>query len=477
MRPEIHFTPPSGWMNDPNGLVYLDGEYHLFYQHNPFDINWGHTSWGHAVSRDLLHWQHLPVAIPETDGVMAFSGSAVVDWHNTSRLGNGRNPPLVAAFTGFHPDTKIQDQRIAYSQDNGRTWHLYANNPIINLNETEFRDPKLLWHDNTQKWVMVVGLAMQRKLQFYKSTNLREWQFMSDLALPTAGTGVWECPDLFPMKTAAGREKWVLVISIGSGAIGGGSGVQYFVGEFDGCSFTADAFPPKWLDFGPDFYAVASWNNLPTEDGRTICLGWMSNLQYANVTPATAWRGQQSLPRELQLVEGENGYSLRQRPVYELQSQRRPYCQLSSFTIPNSSAFTQSLPMAAEIQLAIQPQTTTDIQLQLKAGHSQTLAYWIHISQETITLDRARIGHQFHAGFPNQFIAPLKLENGRVTLNIWLDLDSVELFTGNGRIAFSSLFFREQKPCQLIITPHNSHTTIIDCQIWSLQTKNLSEQP
>jgi sucrose-6-phosphate hydrolase SacC (GH32 family) len=241
-RPQYHFTPEKNWMNDPNGLVFYEGEYHLFYQYNPFGDKWGHMSWGHAVSSDLLHWQHLPLALPEEDGVMIFSGSAVVDWRNTSGFGAGDKPPMVAIYTGYRSSDNRQFQCLAYSNDKGRTWTKYSGNPVININAADFRDPKVQWHEATRRWIMTVSLSTQHKVCFYGSKDLKQWSLLSQFGPAGATSGVWECPDLFELPVDGANEKrWVLAVNIGSGSVAAGSGGQYFIGQFDGQKFVADS--------------------------------------------------------------------------------------------------------------------------------------------------------------------------------------------------------------------------------------------
>jgi sucrose-6-phosphate hydrolase SacC (GH32 family) len=244
-RPQFHFTPATNWMNDPNGMVYYDGEYHLFYQYNPFGDKWGHMSWGHAVSPDLVHWEHLPVALYEENGVMIFSGSAVVDWQNTSGFGQNGQPPLVAIYTGHYTEKPLQNQHIAYSTDRGRTWTKYAGNPVLDVGKADFRDPKVMWHAPTKRWVMTVTLPTERKVSFYGSPDLKQWTHLSDFGPAGAVKGIWECPDLFPVRIEGSlRRKWVLIMNIGSGSVAGGSGCQYFVGEFDVTRFVPDPNQP-----------------------------------------------------------------------------------------------------------------------------------------------------------------------------------------------------------------------------------------
>lgn len=242
MRPGFHFTAEMNWLNDPNGLVYHDGEWHLFYQYNPFGDTWGHMSWGHAVSRDLLSWEHLPVAIPEKDGIMAFSGSAVVDHANTSGFGTKENPPMVAIYTG-HREGR-QDQRLAYSNDKGRTWTMFEGNPVLDVEKADFRDPKVFWHAPTRRWVMVVALPIDRKASFYASSDLKKWEHLSDFGPAGSVKGIWECPDLFEAPIdGTNQKRWMLSINLGDHSVAGGSGAQYFTGGFDGKVFTADPLP------------------------------------------------------------------------------------------------------------------------------------------------------------------------------------------------------------------------------------------
>jgi levanase len=291
-RPQFHYTPAKNWMNDPNGLVYYKGEYHLFYQYNPFGSQWGHMSWGHAVSRDLVHWRELPVAIPEQGDEMVFSGSAVVDKANTSGLGTRRNPPMVAIYTAAKPGS--QAQALAYSTDRGRTFKRYEGNPVLDIGSGEFRDPKVFWYAPEREWRMVVAKAVERKIAIYRSPNLKDWTHLSDFGPANATGGVWECPDLFPLAVDGKRKrtKWVMIVNLNPGSIAGGSGAQYFVGDFDGTTFTADNevgeyTPPQgdlyegfegstygaWTTTGDAFGAGPAAGNVPPQGGVGGFLG------------------------------------------------------------------------------------------------------------------------------------------------------------------------------------------------------------
>jgi sucrose-6-phosphate hydrolase SacC (GH32 family) len=262
-RPQFHFTPERNWMNDPNGMVYFEGEYHLFYQYNPFGDKWGHMSWGHAVSPDLVHWEQLPVGLLEEDGVMIFSGSAVVDWKNTSEFGQEGRPPLVAIYTGHRPADGRQNQCLAFSHDRGRTWIKYEGNPVLDIESKNFRDPKVFWHEPTSQWVMVVAWSGDRTIRIYGSRNLKQWEHLSDFGPAGSVHGIWECPDLFPVpiKGEKNTERWVMVVNVGGGAPAGGSGCQYFVGQFDGTRFVEDlgVRPPAQAEYVPEGRMLADF--------------------------------------------------------------------------------------------------------------------------------------------------------------------------------------------------------------------------
>ena len=300
-RPKLHFTPEKNWMNDPNGLVWHKGEYHLFYQHNPFGTEWGHMSWGHAVSTDLLNWKHLDVAIFEDEDGAIFSGSAV---------SNGDE--IVAIYTRHSEGN--QSQCIALSKDDGRTFTKFENNPVLDLGMADFRDPKVFRYKD--HWIMAVVKPHEHICEFYKSVNLIDWEYLSGFGPAAATGGVWECPDLFPL-SFNGEELWVLLISLNPGAIRNGTGTQYFVGDFDGTTFTPrySTQEPRWLDFGRDNYAGVTFNNEP--NSRRIFIGWMSNWQNIGQRPATAWTNALTIPRELGLKELGGEVVLTQIPICE----------------------------------------------------------------------------------------------------------------------------------------------------------------
>ncbi|MEY4732444.1 MAG: hypothetical protein RLZZ464_510 [Pseudomonadota bacterium] len=303
-RPAYHFTPQAHWMNDPNGLVFHEGVYHLFYQYHPYSTEWGPMHWGHASTTDLIHWQEHAVALEPDDLGMIFSGSAVLDAHNTSGLSPAGQAPLVAVFTHSLPDSvepglALQQQSLAYSVDAGLTWQKYAGNPVIsNPGLKDFRDPKVFWHEASSHWVM--SLACGEHIAFYASTDLKAWRWLSNFG-HSAGAhgGVWECPDLVAL-SLNGRERWVLLVSLNPGGPQGGSATQYFVGDFDGVTFTPEHADTRWVDWGADNYAGVTWSNTP---GRCLFIAWMSNWRYAHQVPTSPWRGAMTLPRDLQLQD------------------------------------------------------------------------------------------------------------------------------------------------------------------------------
>jgi fructan beta-fructosidase len=326
-RPQFHFSPQVNWTNDPCGLVYAFGTYHLFFQHNPFANIWGHMSWGHAISANLVHWTQLPEAIPEDEKAAIFTGSSVFDEKNTSGLCEAsRRGCIVSIYTGFTPKSETtperQTQNLAYSQD-GATWRKYPSNPVLDLGRGDTRDPKVFWYEPDKKWVMVIVQANDKKVRLFSSPNLKQWTALSDFGPWGATGGAWECPDLYrlPVGDQTGKIRWVLKIGLGRGAIAGGSGEQYFVGHFDGKTFAPDEAKGviHWLDHGPDCYCALTFNREPPAQGPRM-IGWMNNWRYAGQAPTAPWRGAMTVPRELSLAEVNGSLRLLQRPVQELRS-------------------------------------------------------------------------------------------------------------------------------------------------------------
>lgn len=437
-RPDYHFTPESGWMNDPNGLVFLDGEYHLFYQYYPDSTIWGPMHWGHAVSEDLIDWEHLPIALaPDSLGYI-FSGSAVYDKENSSGLGTKENPPLVAIFT-YHDALSeksgainFQSQAIAYSIDNGRTWEKYTDNPVLaNPGIKDIRDPKVSQisnSDGSKSWLMT--LAVDDHINFYSSSNLIDWTLLSEFGESIgAHGGVWECPDLIPMKAPSGEEKWVLLVSINPGGPQMGSATQYFIGDFENGIFTPDDSMIRWLDYGPDNYAGVTWSNLPTEQNRHLFIGWMSNWLYAQEVPTGLWRSAMTIPRELSLFSVDGTLLLKSKPAEELNNLRAKQFSISDH---ESDLPSQSFLITADIS------GDDDFSLSFINEKGDSLG----ISKENglVNIDRRKSGQiSFSKDFAAMHSAPMSWEASN--LKVYVDASSIELFINDGELVMTSIVF------------------------------------
>jgi fructan beta-fructosidase len=472
-RPSYHFTPPTGWLNDPNGMVYHDGEYHLFYQYHPHDLLWGPMHWGHAVSRDLVRWEHLPIALYPDELGMIFSGSGVVDRHNTAGLGAGA---MVLVFTHNHNWREIQS--LAYSHDNGRTWAKYANNPVLeaSIPVKDFRDPKVFWYDKGDgagHWVM--ALAVGSYVLFYTSPDLKRWTQSGQFGPGYGSTeGVWETPELFSLQIeGTDRQQWVLLVAVGDGAIAVGSGVQYFIGDFDGNTFTTVS--PKeqvrWADYGADFYAPQLWNDEP--DGRRIGVAWCNNWKYARLTPAHTFRGAFTVLREFGLVDTEQGVCLTQRPIAELQALRGT-AQVWDNVMISSEPFTVSLPSCATELIGewYFPDGTsiTQLTMLLQWGESAQVAIIYDGEAQTLSVDRTRSGMvDFHPDFSAVHTAPLAVRDKMLRLHLLLDSQMLELFAEGGRVAITDQIFPPDEPLSLTVTAKGGN-----CQIKVLTIYNLA---
>lgn len=460
-RPAFHYTAERNWLNDPNGLVYLNGTYHLFYQHNPFGPDWGNMSWGHATSPDLVHWKEQPVAIPCDEQEAVFSGSAVFDEHNTSGFGTAANPALVAVYTSAYSDLSPragrQAQSLAYSLDEGLTWTKYSGNPVLDRASADFRDPKVFWYDGGagSYWVMVAVEAAQRQVVLYKSGNLRDWEYLSTFGPANATGGVWECPDLFELPVDGNPEetRWVLIVNINPGGIAGGSAGQYFLGTFDGVTFRSESTVTEglqqdnsrmrdygWLDWGRDYYAAVSFSNVP--GGRRIMIGWMNNWDYARQTPTGAWRSAMSLPREVFLTRTNGRIVLRQAAVDPFDAQVSGTVSLGPQ--PLAPGVLQ-LPVAAEaarIDLELEPGPAASVGVMLRSGGGAATVIRYDASEGLLKLDRRRSGHvDFHQSFPSVETVAVPLQDGRLRLQVFLDRCSVEVFAQDGVATMTDLVF------------------------------------
>ena len=448
-RPQIHFTPDKNWVNDPNGMVYYKGKYHLFFQHSPNSTVWSDISWGHATSNDLVHWERKPIAIyPDSLGLI-FSGSAVVDKNNSSGLGKNGITPLVAMYTS-HDMLKekagvidVENQSIAYSLDEGETWIKYNANPVLkNPGVRDFRDPKVFWHEQSKNWV--ASIAAQDQISFYASSDLKNWKKLSDFG-KTIGShdGVWECPDLFSMEYE-GKTVWVLIVNINPGGPNGGSASQYFVGDFNGKEFKCDYKQTKWIDYGPDEYAGVTWSNT---GNRKIFIGWMSNWQYANIVPTEKFRNAFTIPRELGLKNINEQYYVTSTPVSELKKMEKQSIVINNLTINGSTDLTSkigNLEVPSKFNLVLSNKNDFSIELVNTLNEKVVVGYSKDKNQ--FFLDRRNAGKvDFHRNFGRMNYAPRLSSSDEIFLSIYLDLASIEVFADNGLSVLTSVLFPNEK--------------------------------
>ena len=477
-RPSYHFTPAYGWMNDPNGMVYKDGEYHLYYQYNPYGSKWGNMHWGHAVSRDLIHWQHLDPAIARDTLGHIFSGSSVVDIHNTA--GYGKNA-IIALYTSAS-DKNGQIQCMAYSTDNGRTFSKYESNPVLTPFDglRDFRDPKVFWYEKGKCWYMIV--SADKETRFYKSKNLKKWEYVSAF-----GNGMgqqpcqYECPDFFqlPVNGDPNNMKWVMIMNINPGCLFGGSATEYFVGDFDGKNFTcADAHEAKWMDYGKDHYATVTFSNT---GNRVLAMTWMSNWQYADLTPFKQNRGANGLPRELKLFELDNKYYIQEGVAPEVMALRKETKELGNLTIEKEkdlAGIASGMNGAFEIEADVTADANGIAGIEIYNNKQERTLVYIDMKNRRIVTDRTESGltdfgkysepHHIEKkwdkqrkeqsllparmvnaiNYKNNFAlatwAPLNLcgkDKKTFHVDIFVDKSSIELFVDGGRIAMTNLVF------------------------------------
>ena len=416
-RPLYHHTPAYGWMNDPNGMFFKDGVWHLYFQHNPYGSQWENMTWGHSTSTDLIHWtfQGDPVQ-PDAWGSI-FSGSSVVDKNNTAGFGENA---IVALYTSAGEN---QTQSMAYSTDNGKTFTKYDGNPIITSNVPDFRDPHMFWNEDIKKWNMI--LAAGQQMNIYSSDNLKDWKFESSFGAEYGSHGgVWECPDLMKMKVrGTDKEKWMLVCNINPGGPSGGSATQYFVGDFDGHKFTCESKPEvtKWMDYGKDHYATVTFDNAP--NGRHVALAWMSNWQYANQVPTLQYRSANSIPRDLGLFEYKGNTYCSVTPSEEI-------------TAARSKKPSKSLSEACEMVVNLKGDAT--ITLSNSKGEKVVMTY--KAKDETFSMDRTLSGKtDFSSDFAAITTAPVYGKMNK--LRIFIDKSSIEVFDNDGKMAMTNLVF------------------------------------
>lgn len=454
-RPQYHFSPKAHWMNDPNGMVYIKGTYHLFFQYYPDGTTWGPMHWGHATSKDMVRWQEQPIALyPDSLGLI-FSGSAVVDVANTSGFGKNGQIPIVAIFTQHNvklekeKSDKFQYQSLAYSLDEGKTWTKYAGNPVLpNPGITDFRDPKVRWFEPQKKWIMT--LATKDRVTFYSSPDLKNWTRESDFGHDSgAHGGVWECPDLFPLDHN-GKKAWVLLVSVNPGGPNGGSATQYFVGDFDGKRFKPYSTKTKWMDYGADNYAGVTFANT---GNRTILMGWMSNWQYANVVPTSPWRSANTVPRTLGLNEVNKELYLTSAPIKELNGLNSSTVSLNNLIVKGQYDLTAKVKNDSGIfRLDLTTHDSNDFSIVLANEQGNELVIGYDKEKKEYYIDRSHSGKiDFEKGFGKRHTAPRLVSQAGVSLTLLVDAASVELFADNGLTVMTDIFFPDKTMNKLSI--------------------------
>ena len=483
IRPKLHFTPPAGWMNDPNGLVLFKGEYHVFYQHYPNDLKWGPMHWGHAVSRDLVNWTHLPIALePGPEGYI-FSGSIVIDDSNRSGLGTDSAPAMVALYTAHNEALKtdnnsgFESQALAYSLNQGRTWQKYKGNPVLERPDLrDFRDPKVSWHEPSKRWVMVVTHGSE--IGFYSSENLIDWVFESTFG-EGYGTheGVWECPDLIMIDN-----QYALIVSLVPGGPNGGSGTQYFVGDFDGKQFTpakqhqSDPNTPLWLDWGPDNYAGVTFSNV--EAGAPLFMGWASNWNYAQDVPATTWRSALSLPRELFLYSEDTPEATPDNRNTNFRIGSRPLMGAAALWNERPKGTNRSqkqrdeelllLPTASthrlSLDLKLKPKSAA--QILLSNQNNENVLIELDTASSEIRIDRTLSGNTtFDSRFSNAIKAQHTYSNNETSLELIYDGNIIEVYVDGGKTTLTVLAFP---------TAMFSQVSISDALLLNAETQHLN---
>ncbi|UJF32394.1 glycoside hydrolase family 32 protein [Paenibacillus hexagrammi] len=481
-RPQYHFTPPAMWMNDPNGMVYFQGEYHLFYQYHPEGITWGPMHWGHAVSTDLVHWEHLSIALKPDHNGFIFSGSAVVDWSDTSGFFSGQ-PGLVAMFTHAdqYPESERPRQRqsLAYSADKGRTWVMYEGNPVLcNEQITDFRDPKVFWYTAGGHWVMVV--AAGDRIQMYTSSNLKDWTYASEFgAAEGSHDGVWECPDLIelPVEGKDGISKWVLIVSIGDHPeLPEGSRTQYFIGSFNGYSFMSESSDNSvlWLDYGRDNYAGVTWSDAHRDKQEKIFIGWMSNWKYANQTPTSTWRSAMTIPRELMLRETETGIRLVQTPIPELQKLRlhEQAVHQKNITIsPGENPLEDMNGVTYELVCEMELGDASEVGFKLRTSPQEETVIGYQTASQTLYVDRSKSGESsFHHAFPCRHEVQVQPKKGRILFHIYVDHSSIEVFVNEGEVVITDQIFPNPASTGAELYVYGGESRVVSLSYFPLQS-------
>lgn len=479
-RPQFHFSPRANWTNDPCGLVYAFGKYHLFFQHNPFENKWGHMSWGHAAASDLVHWNQLPVAIPDDGKTAIFTGSSIFDASNTSGLCTSSRGCIVSIYTGMTSKTETapekQTQNLAFSQD-GLTWTKYSGNPVLDLGWSDTRDPKVFWYAPGKYWVMVIVQANDKKVRLFRSSNLKQWDPLSEFGPKGATGGVWECPDLYRIQVAGRPDKvrWILKIGLNPGHIAGGSGEQYFIGQFDGKAFTPDEADGAihWLDYGRDCYCALTFNNDTRADFPHM-IGWMNNWQYAGKAPTSPWRGAMTLPRELSLAERHDSLQLLQQPVRELHALRADTFEFKGRSEDELNRKLASWPHRSqtfELEAVIRPGGAAEVAWKLLRGDGDETLVGFDATKQELFVDRSKSGNtQWSPSFPSRTVAPLRLGSDPLRLHIFVDRSSVEVFAQDGAVVMTNLVFPKPASTGLSLVTKHGSLEKMEVHLWTLQS-------
>ncbi|WP_289762109.1 DUF4980 domain-containing protein [Duncaniella muris] len=468
-RPAYHHTPLYGWMNDPNGMFYKDGEWHLCYQWNPYGSKWRNLSWGHSVSRDLIHWEHRPDAVIEPDGLgMIFSGSSAVDRSGSAGFGKDA---VVAMYTSA---AASQIQSLAWSDDNGETFTKYDGNPVLTL-DSEARDPNMFWDAERNVWILVLAHALDHEMLIFSSPDMKDWTLESSFGRGLgAQDGVWECPDLFelPVNGESGK-KWVLLCNLNPGGPFGGSATQYFIGDFDGKTFTSDTddsgkVPTKWLDYGKDHYATVSFSDAP--DGRRTVIGWMSNWQYAPEVPTMQFRSANTLPREMGIFRAPDGQLyVSSTPSPEVDALRGALVKSVSKTSLGSKARTYSIPELCEIDMEISPKKAESVEIELSNAAGEKVVMIYDAKSDSLSFDRRKSGIvDFSQDFPAVTVSPAYTDGDKVGLRIFIDRSSIEVFGKDGRFAMTNLVFPNSPYSRLSVRATGGSARLSDLKIYSI---------
>jgi len=469
-RPQFHFSPKINWTNDPNGLVYVKGVYHLFYQFNPFQNFWGHMTWGHATSKDLLHWNHQPIAIPEEKDTMIFSGTCVYDQNNSSGLGTKQKPPMVAIYTGHIKDLN-QSQHVAYSIDEGKTWTKYNKNPILDLGKKDFRDPKVFWYAPKKYWVMCVNLPQAHQVQFYASTNLLKWTFLSDFGPKGDTTGVWECPDLVQIPVLnSTNKKWILQVSMSEK-------MQYFIGEFNGINFTLDSNQKTILrpDAGPDYYAGISYGQLPNNHLPTS-IAWANNWRYAGNIPTNPWKGAMSLPRNLWAEQRNGVWYLIQQPIANLNRLRKKLAfQKTTMEVKNEYISLAAIGIKEDVyecDFELSSTSSEKVGISVLNDNLSGVEIGYEPNLNKVFINRTNTNDIFDKSFStiSYFTAPINKATDKIKFKVFVDNSIIEVFVNEGESVFTVQAFPVHSDKNIKILNSNTQGAVKNLQIYPLQS-------